>query len=150
MDKSLDDFAAKLQEQIFEQTKEAYGEAVFARWQNPTFMGRMNDATCVGKITGRCGDTIEIYLRIKDDKIEQASFFTQGCGASVACGSMVAELATGKDIEEAAQIGGDTVLESLGGLPGDESHCAYLAAEALQMAFHELMSKKAKLKNSEK
>ncbi len=141
MEKSLDDFVAELQEQIFEETRKTYGEVVFSRWQNPKFMGRMTDASCVGRVTGSCGDTMEIYLRIKDDKIQQASFFTEGCGASVACGSMVAELVFGKDLDEAAQIGGDAVLEALGGLPEEENHCAFLAAEALMAAIHEWMLK---------
>jgi nitrogen fixation NifU-like protein len=62
----------------------------------------------------------------------------------VACGSIVAELARGKDLDEAAQIGGDTVLEALGALPEEERHCAYLAAEALQAAIHQWMLKKIK------
>ena len=131
------DFVGKLQEQIFEETREIYGEEVLSRWQEPKFMGRMTDASSVGRITGNCGDRMEIYLRIKDDSIEEATFFTDGCGSSVACGSVVAELATGKDLEEAAQIGGDTVLMVLGGLPEEESHCAFLAAETLMTAIHQ-------------
>jgi nitrogen fixation NifU-like protein len=139
MRKSLDDFVDKLQEQIFDETKAIYGKEVFSRWQNPKFMGRMVHASCVGRITGKCGDIMEIYLRIKDDHIEEARFFTDGCGLSVACGSVVAELATGKDIEEAAQIGGDTVLMVLGGLPEEEKHCAFLAAETLMAAIQQWM-----------
>jgi nitrogen fixation NifU-like protein len=52
---------------------------------------------------------------------------------------MVAELASGKGLDEVAQIGGDTILEALGGLPEEEAHCAYLAAETLQVALHEWM-----------
>jgi nitrogen fixation NifU-like protein len=137
MKNPMDDFFDKLQEQIFEETREIYGEEVFARWQNPKFMGRMNNASCVGRLTGNCGDRMEIYLRISNDQVEEASFFTDGCGASVACGSMVAELATGKNLEEASQIDGDTVLMALGGLPEEENHCAFLAAEALMAAIHE-------------
>ncbi len=137
MKNPMDDFVDKLQEQIFEETREIYGEEVLSRWQDPKFMGRMTDASCVGRITGTCGDTMEIYLRIEDDHIKEASFFTNGCGSSVACGSAVAELATGRDLEKAAQIGGDTVLMALGGLPEEESHCAFLAAETLMTAIHE-------------
>ena len=144
MKNPMDDFVDKLQEQIFEQTKEVYGEEVFNRWQNPKFMGRMTNASCVGRLTGNCGDRMEIYLRIENDHIEEARFFTDGCGSSVACGSVVAELARGKDLDEAAQIGGDTVLEALGALPEEERHCAYLASEALQAAIHQWMLKKIK------
>ena len=139
MKNPMDDFIDKLQEQILEKTREVYGEEVFNRWQNPRFMGRMTGASSVGRITGTCGDTMEIYLRIRDEKIQEASFYTDGCGSSVACGSVVAELATGKDLDNAAQIGGDTVLEALGALPEEERHCAYLAAEALQAAIHQWM-----------
>jgi nitrogen fixation NifU-like protein len=144
MKDSMGNFVDKLQEQIFEESREAYGEEVFSRWQSPRFMGRMTDASSVGRITGRCGDTMEIYLHLEGDRIEKASFFTDGCGSSVACGSVVAELATGKKFDEAGLIGGDTILEVLRVLPEEEHHCAYLAAEALQIALHEWMSRGAK------
>ena len=147
MEKTLDDFVTKLQEEIFEKTKETYGEMVFSRWQNPKFMGKMTDASSVGRVTGTCGDTMEIYLRMDKDRVREASFFTEGCGASVACGSMVAELVRGRDLDDATQIGGDTVLEALGALPEEEHHCAYLAAETLQLAIHEWMLKELKLEN---
>lgn len=146
MKNPMDDFVDKLQEQIFEETRKVYGEEVFNRWQNPKFMGRMTNASCVGRITGNCGDRMEIYLRIRNDKVEEASFFTEGCGASVACGSMVAELATGKNLEEVSQIGGDTVLMALGGLPEEENHCAFLAVETLLAAIHEWMLQSSKAK----
>ncbi|MDH3775367.1 MAG: iron-sulfur cluster assembly scaffold protein [Deltaproteobacteria bacterium] len=139
MKNPMDDFVDKLQEQIFEETRVAYGEEVFSRWQDPKFMGRMTDASSVGRITGTCGDTMEIYLRIRDEKIQETSFFTDGCGSSVACGSIAAELATGKEFDEVGLIGGDTILEVLKGLPEEEHHCAYLAAETLQVALHEWM-----------
>jgi nitrogen fixation NifU-like protein len=99
----------------------------------------MPDASAVGRIRGRCGDSMEIYLKIKDDRIRKASFYTDGCGSSIACGAVAAQLATGKSIDEAALIGGDTILEAVNGLPEKECHCAYLAAETLQAAIHDWM-----------
>ena len=140
-----DDFVAKLQEQIFNETRAIYGEEVLSRWKHPKFMGRMTDASSIGRVTGPCGDTMEIYLQLDDDLIQEASFFTDGCGSSVACGSMAAELASGKCLDDAAQIGGDTILDALGGLPEEEAHCAYLAAETLQVALHEWMLQGSKI-----
>ena len=144
-----DDFVAKLQEQILNETRAIYGEEVFSRWQHPKFMGRMTDASSVGRITGTCGDTMEIYLQLEGDRIQKASFLTDGCGSSVACGSVAAELATGKDFDEAVLIGGDTILDILKGLPEEEHHCAYLAAESLQVAIHEWMLKKLKFEKTQ-
>jgi nitrogen fixation NifU-like protein len=62
----------------------------------------------------------------------------------VACGSVVVELAAGKDLDEAAQIGGDSVLMALGGLPEEEKHCAFLAAETLIDAIHRWMIERTK------
>jgi nitrogen fixation NifU-like protein len=144
MENSQDDFVDLVQKESVEEIGETYGERVLSRWRNPKFLGRMSDASCIGKITGKCGDTIEIYLRIENDRIQGASFFTDGCACAVACGSVVIELAIGKDIDEVASIGSDTVLEALGGLPEEESHCAFLAAETLMAAIHEWMIKPQK------
>jgi len=95
MKNPVDNFVDKLQEQIFEETRAAYGEEVFSRWQNPKFMGRMKNASCLGRITGKCGDSMEIYLRIRNDHVEEANFFADGCGASVACGSVAGLNQTG-------------------------------------------------------
>ena len=149
MKNPVDDLVVRLQEKIFEEAREIYGEEVFSRWRNPRFMGRMTNASCVGLITGKCGDSMEIYLRIRNDHIDETSFFTDGCGSSVACGSVAAELATGKEFDEAVLIGGDIILDILKGLPEEENHCAYLAAEALQVAIHEWMLKKLKFEKTQ-
>ena len=91
---------------------------------------------------------MEIYLQFEDNLIQKVSFLTDGCGSSVACGSVAAELATDKEFDEAVLIGGDTILKVLKGLPEEEHHCAYLAAEALQVALHEWMLKKLTLENT--
>jgi len=144
MKNSLDDFVDRLQEQVFDETRTTYGEEVFSRWQNPRFMGKMKNASSVGRVTGRCGDSMEIYLLIENDHIEKARFFTDGCGWSVACGSVAVDLAMGKDLDEAAKIGGDRILKALGGLPEEEKHCAFLAAETLIAAIHQWMVAKTK------
>lgn len=108
-------------------------------WRLSPPMVRMPDASAVGRIRGRCGDSMEIYLKIKDDRIRRASFYSDGCGSSIACGAVAAQLAAGKSIDEAALIGGDTILEVVNGLPEKECHCAYLAAETLHAAIHDWM-----------
>jgi len=111
-------------------------------WRQHGYMGRLPEASAMAKIHGRCGDTMEIYLRIEGERIVEARFFTDGCGSSVACGLIAAKLATGKEIDEAASIGGDTILNALNGLAAKERHCAYLAAETLQAAIHCWMVRK--------
>lgn len=142
MDK-IDIFLENLQEEIFEDTKKAYGEAGFQRWRNPLYRGRMDDADAHARIKGQCGDTMEMYLKFADDRVASASFTTDGCGASTVCGSFTAEAAIGKNPDELAEITGETVLQKIGRFPSEDQHCAFLAAETLQAALHEYMVRNA-------
>jgi len=140
----LDDFVKNLQNQIFDETRATYGEVVFQRWLNPLYMGVMNDADGYGRVTGSCGDTIEIFLRFEKGKVKEALFQTDGCGSSTVCGSFAAELALSQTPDELIEITGERILEVLGGLPKEDRHCAFLAAETLQEALNDYMIKQAK------
>lgn len=140
--KDFDKFTKNLQNQIYEETRESYGDVAFKRWLNPLFMGPMDNPDGYGCINGSCGDTMQIYLRFKGDKVKDASFETDGCGSSTLCGSFAAELAFGKTPDEIIDITGETIINILGGLPEEESHCAFLAAETLQEALDHYMKRK--------
>ena len=128
---NFDSFINDLQDQIFEETRETYGEVAFQRWLKPLYRGRMDLADGYGRVTGSCGDTVEIFLKFENGKVKQASFETDGCGSSTVCASFAAELAFRKTPDELQEITGETILEILGGLPEEDRHCAYLAADAL-------------------
>ncbi|MDP8234908.1 MAG: P-loop NTPase [Candidatus Erginobacter occultus] len=93
----------------------------------PTFNGR-------ARITGACGDTMEFWLEVQGDRVKNISFITDGCGPSLASGSMAATLAAGQPLVEAAVLRQKDILEALGGLPAAVEHCALLAADTLQAA----------------
>lgn len=134
MTDALDKFVNDLQTEINEDTRRTYGEIVFQRWQNPLYMGRMALADGYARLTGSCGDTMEIFLRFEDGRVKEASFLTDGCASSMVCGSFAAELALEKPPEELRKITGETILNILGGLPDEDRHCAFLAADTLQLA----------------
>jgi len=131
---NLDDFVDNLQEQVFNEAREAYGEKGFQRWRNPRYHGRMATPDAQARVTGKCGDTIEIYLKFENDLVSEASYFTDGCASSSICGSFAAELALGKNPDALANISGNEVLKKIGRLPKNDLHCADLAATAVQEA----------------
>ncbi len=131
----------ELQQKIYDQTLEAFGHEVFKRWKEPMHMGRMENPHSSSRLTGSCGDSVEIYLKFEKDKVSEATFFSDGCGPSVVCGSVACELVLGRDVENAASVTGEEILSSLQGLPEDKEHCAYLAAQALQEAVHNYIKK---------
>ena len=118
--------------------QEGFTETAVDHAMDPRNLGRMDGAGGYACYTGPCGDTMEIWVKAGEGKVERASFFTDGCGSTIACGSMVTEMATGLDLLQAAGIEQDDVLERLGGLPGESRHCALLAAVTLKMAIEDL------------
>ena len=144
MTEKLDDFVTELQEKIFEETKEAYGEVAYERWMNPLYRGRIEDPDGYARLSGGCGDTMEIFLKFEKERVKEASFLTDGCGSSTVCGSIAAEMSLGRSPDEIIEITGDTIKEVLGGLPEDDEHCATLAAETLQEALNDHMIKQTR------
>jgi nitrogen fixation NifU-like protein len=145
----LDDFARALQDQIYEETREAYGQVAFERWLKPQYVGVMPDPEGYARVTGTCGDTMEIFLRFEKDRVKEATFQTDGCGSSMVCGSFAAELAHGRSPDEIVEITGEMILDILGGLPKEDRHCAFLAAETLQEALDDYMRKQLRRDNLE-
>jgi nitrogen fixation protein NifU and related proteins len=142
----FDDFVEDLQNQIFDEARAAYGEIAFQRWRKPLYMGIVRDADGYGRVTGTCGDTMEIFLKFEGEKVKEATFRTDGCGSSTICGSFAAELALQKNPDELIEISGETILNRLGGLPEEDRHCAFLAAEALQVALDDYMKRETNKK----
>ncbi len=95
---------------------------------------RLESPDAYGKQTGVCGDTVEIFLRIRDNRIESISFDTDGCINTNACANTLACLAEGKDLEYAWEIGPEDIIDYLETLPNDKTHCAELAAGAFYLA----------------
>ena len=100
----------------------------------------MQDAEGFARVTGPCGDTMEIWLKVDNDAIAGATFMTDGCGTSIASGSMVTEMAKGKSISEAQKTTQQDVLTALGGLPDESEHCALLAANTLKAAIRDYLA----------
>ena len=141
MGAALDDFVNGLQNQILEETRAEFGDVAFERWQNPLYAGAINNSDGHGRITGSCGDTMQIFLKFEKNKVKEAIFLTDGCGSSMVCGSFAAELALGKTPDELIEISGETILKILGSFPEENQHCAFLAADTLQAALHDYMIK---------
>lgn len=139
MSDNFDSFMEELQKNIFDETKAEFGDIAFQRWRKPLYMGRMDNADGYGRITGSCGDTMEIFLKFERDRVKEASFKTDGCGSSMVCGSFAAELAIGKTPDELSEITGDKILDVLEVFPEEDRHCAFLAANTLQEALSNYM-----------
>jgi len=122
-----------------------YSEKVMDHFRNPRNMGEMKDADAVGEVGNPvCGDLMYIYIKIKDDRIDDISFQTFGCGAAIATSSMITELAKGKTLDGAMKITRDDIAGSLDGLPPIKMHCSNLASDGLRKAIENYRAKQKK------
>ncbi len=132
----------KLEELLKQEMRKIYSETVIDHNMNPRNTGGLDNADGYAKITGPCGDTMEIWLRVKHDIIRDAGFMTDGCSTAIATGSMVTEMAKGRAAGEAQRISQRDILDALGGLPEDNEHCALLASNTLKEAIRDYLAMK--------
>ena len=144
-DNDFDALIDKIQGEVFDEARMALGEKGFDRWRNPKFCGRLEDADGYAKLTGDCGDTMEMYIKIQGEHIRQVGYFTDGCSSSSIAGSFAAELATGKGFTEVLDLRGEDVLKVIGRFPESEEHCAHLAVRTLQEALNAYLMQQVKV-----
>ena len=112
-----------------------YTETVINHFTPPRKVVKIPHADGVGEVgNAKCGDIMKMYLKIKDDRIEDAKFETFGCGSAIASSSMATELIKGKTVDEALAVTNKQVVDALGGLPAYKLHCSVLAEESIKAA----------------
>jgi len=136
----MSDGLDQLEDEIMAEMRKVYTETAVDHAMNPRNVGSMPDADSHASVLGPCGDSMEIWLKVRGDTVLDATFWTDGCGSSIACGSMVTGLAKGKTLREALAISAEVILRNLGGLPEDSLHCAGLASSTLKKALIEYMN----------
>lgn len=119
-----------------------YSEKVMDHFMNPRNVGVLEDPDGYGKVGNPvCGDVMEMFIKVRDERIEDIKFRTFGCGAAIATSSMTTEMAKGKTVEDGMEITRQHVADELGGLPPNKMHCSNLAADALHMAIEDYRKK---------
>lgn len=131
---NLDRWVIALQQALLEQAEAMFSATVLAEARQPHNMGVMDAFDGYGLVTGPCGDTMEIFVQLDREQVARATFMTDGCGPTVACGSMLIKMVEGKSLAEAAAIEAAELIVSLDGLPPEHIHCATLAVNTLHQA----------------
>lgn len=130
----VDDELSRFADSIESELNSGYSTNVLDHAMNPRNVGRIEGDDGFAAFTGPCGDTMMISIKVSAGVLADVRFWTDGCGTSIASGSMVTELAKGRTLDDATRINQDDVLRALDGLPEESEHCALLAATTLQMA----------------
>ena len=133
-EKDLEKLIEELQEKIENDEEVDFSKKVINEYRNPSNFGILENPGAVGKIKGPCGDTMEIMLKIKNNRIKSVRFLTDGCGTSIACGSMLTKIVKDKTIDEVNIITSQDLNRALDGLPENHVHCTVLAVNTLRKA----------------
>ena len=120
--------------QAANETSQYFSDIVIQLIRNQENKGQLDSPTAQGYFLGSCGDSMQIDLQVVNNRILSARFQANGCGATLASGSMITKMACSKLLSEAQQITPENLLSALDGLPEDHIHCAELAVMALREA----------------
>ena len=119
-----------------------YSKNVMEHFANPKNVGEIENADGVGTVgNAKCGDIMQFFIKVEDNKIVDIKFKTFGCGAAIATSSASTEMIKGMTIDEALEFTNKMVIEKLGGLPPEKIHCSVLAEEALHEAIKDYKAK---------
>jgi len=122
----------------------SYSDKVLQYFFDPAHAGEMENPDGSGPVGDpTCGDLLVMFIRVADNRLAEISYQVFGCPAAVAACEAVAEMATGKNLEEAETLSDEAVAEYLGGLPEIKFHCSNVAAEALHQAIADYRVRKS-------
>lgn len=136
--KNEKDVFDELEDLLVEDAAKVYSPGVMRHFMEPKNYGAIDNPDAYTFMSGICGDTIGIFLKVVEGKIAEIGFVTDGCGPTVACGSALTCMAHGRSVSEAAEITSHDLIQYLGGLPVENTHCADLAVNTLRGALEKL------------
>ena len=85
-----------------------------------------------------CGDSIDIDMKIDDNKVTDIKFHGKGCAICMACTSVLTEITKGKSLDDVRKIEKNDVLSELGleHLQAVRIKCALLSLKVLKSALY--------------
>jgi len=116
-----------------------YHEMIVDYSRNPINYGQIeNPDVTFHDSNPLCGDSIDIDMKIDDNKITDIKFHGRGCAICMACSSVLTEITKGKSIDEARAIEKHDVLSELGleHLQAVRIKCALLSLKVLKSALY--------------
>lgn len=111
--------------------KAGFSDKAIDYYINKKHVGEIKNPDVKFGFTGPCSDTIEFYLKIKDNIITEVKFQSTGCAGAFAAGSAISEMIKGQPLEKTKEVDEAAILKHLGKVPEQKMHCLCLAKIAL-------------------
>ncbi|MCX6807116.1 MAG: iron-sulfur cluster assembly scaffold protein [Candidatus Berkelbacteria bacterium] len=115
-----------------------YSQKLLDHFKNPRNLGKMENPDGVGREGNpTCGDVMELFIKVKDNRIVDIKFLTFGCVAAIGISSILTEVVKGKTLEEARKITASDLVKEAGDVPPVKYHCSVLGIQALNGAIED-------------
>jgi len=145
---SSDDAFNEVQDMILQDAAKVFSRRLIDFFLHPRNYGQLQEFNFYAAIDGSCGETVVMYISVKDHRVHRVGFVTDGCGPTLACVSAVTCMAEGLPIAEAAEIKTADLIDYLGGLPEDKRDCAEVAVRALQSVLDKALNPAGEIQKS--
>lgn len=114
-----------------------YAEKAIQYYLQRPGWGVMDDPSQASELTGPCGDTMKIFLKLDGEKIEEARIQVLGCPGAVASACAMTQMVKGKTLDEALDLKDSDIVREIVDLPDTKAHCVRLSIKTLQKAILE-------------
>lgn len=114
-----------------------YSDKAITYFLNRANMGSLPNADQVTELTGPCGDTMKIYLKLDEGRIKEAKIQVLGCPGAIASAMAAIDFIKGKTIEDTIAIKDRDIFRMLEEIPDQKQHCIRLTIKTLQKAIEE-------------
>ena len=121
-----------------------YHEMIVDYSRNPVNFGKIEDHDVTFHDSNPlCGDSIDIDMKIDDQKVSDIKFHGKGCAICMACSSVLTEITKGKSLEDVRKIEKNDILSELGleHLQAVRIKCALLSLKVLKSALYTYIAK---------
>ena len=130
----------EMESHLRERLRKIYSETTVDHIVHPHNNESLPDPEGYAACDSGCGESMKIWLRVRNQIVENAGFWTDGCAATVACGSMSTDLIKGVPVTRALALTAQDIADALVDLPEGNFHCAELAAHAVRAALKDYLS----------
>lgn len=102
-------------------------------FRNPRNVGELAAPAITVEVANPvCGDILRLSVRMESGHVTKVGYKVRGCAASIAAGSALTELLSGRDRAELSLIRRETVEAAVGGLSNESKHAAALCVDAVR------------------
>jgi nitrogen fixation NifU-like protein len=136
----MNDPLEEVQKRVLGDMRRFYSETTTDHAMCPRNAGSLPAPDGFASLQSDCGESMEIWVKVRDNRLDEVSFWTDGCAATIASGSIATELAKGKTVRETLGVSARDIADALDNLPEGNFHCAELAAQTLNAALRDYLA----------